>query len=267
MVAHSLSCPDQNILLLQSSDGCREINRMSILQENLPQLQVEYPDSDGQPMAENTLQFDWIVLIKTELESLFGDRPDIFVAGDLLWYPVEGDIFKRQAPDVMVAFGRPKGYRGSYVQCREEGVAPQVVFEILSPGNRAGEMEAKFDFYQLYGVQEYIVYDPHRNRLTVYVREGAALKKVKEPNGWTSPFLECRFVIGGKELEIYGPDGERFKTLAQTKVEKQRDRSTGKGRAFGADPGARTCRETNDWRRSRLKNVLIRRVCVPTRRC
>ena len=70
---------------------------------------VFYPDSDGQPMAENTEQFDWIVLIKLGLEWLFADQQDVFVAGDLLWYPVEGDNKTRIAPDVLVVFGRPKG--------------------------------------------------------------------------------------------------------------------------------------------------------------
>ncbi len=59
---------------------------------------VIYPDSDGQPMAENTQQFQWIVVIKENLEILFANRPDVFVAGDLLWYPVEGDNKTRQAP-------------------------------------------------------------------------------------------------------------------------------------------------------------------------
>ena len=45
----------------------------------------------------------------------------------LLWYAVEGDNKIRQAPDAMVAFGRPKGYRGSYRQWEEGGIAPQVV--------------------------------------------------------------------------------------------------------------------------------------------
>ena len=30
-----------------------------------------YPDSDGQPMAENTEQYEWIVKIKETLEILF----------------------------------------------------------------------------------------------------------------------------------------------------------------------------------------------------
>ncbi len=59
---------------------------------------IIYPDSDGQPMAENTLQFKWIVLIKEGLETLFHRDPNIFVAGDLLWYPVEGQPKIRQAP-------------------------------------------------------------------------------------------------------------------------------------------------------------------------
>jgi Uma2 family endonuclease len=77
---------------------------------------VIYPDSDGQPMADNTKPFRWIVMIKENLELLFRDRPDVFVAGDLLWYPVAGDNTLRQAPDALVVFGRPKGDRGSYQQ-------------------------------------------------------------------------------------------------------------------------------------------------------
>src|SRR3954470_156782 len=108
--------------------------------------QVVYPDSDGEPIAENTLQFDWIMTIKGGLDALFKDDPNVFVAGDLLWYPVEGDNKTRAAPDAMVAFGRPKGYRGSYKQWEEDHIAPQVVFEVLSPGNRPAEMNNKRAF-------------------------------------------------------------------------------------------------------------------------
>jgi Uma2 family endonuclease len=61
----------------------------------------------------------------------------------------------RIRPDVLVALGRPKGERRSYRQWEEDNVAPQVVFEVLSPGNRPGEMDEKFQFYQRYGVDEY----------------------------------------------------------------------------------------------------------------
>lgn len=73
---------------------------------------IRYPDSDGQLMADNTQQFQWIVTIKENLEILFAAQSDVFVAGDLLWYPVEGNNRLCQAPDVMVVLGRPKGDRG-----------------------------------------------------------------------------------------------------------------------------------------------------------
>jgi hypothetical protein len=31
-----------------------------------------FPDSDGKPMADNTEQYRWIVIIKENLEILFG---------------------------------------------------------------------------------------------------------------------------------------------------------------------------------------------------
>lgn len=46
--------------------------------------EIFYPDRDGQPMADNTAQFQWIVTIKENLELLYADDPNIFVAGDLL---------------------------------------------------------------------------------------------------------------------------------------------------------------------------------------
>jgi Uma2 family endonuclease len=66
--------------------------------QTLPQIDIVYPDSDGQPMADNTKQFRWIVLIQQNLASLFANDPNVFVAGDLLWYPVQGNNKIRSAP-------------------------------------------------------------------------------------------------------------------------------------------------------------------------
>lgn len=48
----------------------------------------QYPDSDGKPMADNTLQYEWIVYLVENLKRLFAEQV-AFVAGDLLWYPVQ----------------------------------------------------------------------------------------------------------------------------------------------------------------------------------
>ena len=132
----------------------------SIFKGESPSTDIIYPDSDGQPMSDNTKQYLWIVLIKEGIEWLFASDPNIFVAGDLLWYPVQGNNKIRIGPDVLVAFGRPKGHRGSYQQWKEDNITPQVVFEVRSPGNRQTEMDEKVVFYDHYGVEEYYLYGP-----------------------------------------------------------------------------------------------------------
>ncbi|MGK7899040.1 MAG: Uma2 family endonuclease [Xenococcus sp. (in: cyanobacteria)] len=178
---------------------------------------IIYPDSDGQPMADNTLQFSWIIVIKENLELQFAEAEDIFIAGDLLWYPVEGNPKLRQAPDAMVVFGRPKGYRGSYKQWEENNIAPQVVFEILSPGNRFTQMLNKFKFYEQYGVEEYYLYDPYQNDLQGWLRsqEQSELEVIESLNGWVSPRLQIRFEISEENLLIFRPDGEKFHSFVE----------------------------------------------------
>lgn len=66
-------------------------------------------------MAENTKQLEVIVYLDDNLSALFDDGEDVFVAADLLWYPVEGRPDIRTAPAAMVVFGRPKG-RGAVAQ-------------------------------------------------------------------------------------------------------------------------------------------------------
>jgi Uma2 family endonuclease len=187
---------------------------------------IIYPDSDGQPMADNTKQFRWIVKIKENLEILLAEAEDVFVAGDLLWYPVQGNNKIRVAPDVMVIFGRPKGERGSYKQWEEDDIAPQVVFEILSPGNRPQEMMNKLLFYQHYGVEEYYVYDPDNIDFTGSIRVGDRLESIEKIEDWVSPRLGIRFHLTAETLEIYRPDGEKFLTSVELdqlrKQEKQR---------------------------------------------
>jgi Uma2 family endonuclease len=194
---------------------------MSTQVRPLTREEVVYPACDGEPMADNTLQWEWIATIKGGLDAVFRDDPNVFVAGDLLWYPVEGDPTIRAAPDAMVAFGRPKGYRGSYIQFREEGIAPQVVFEVLSPGNRIGKMIQKFRFYERYGVEEYYVYDPDDIELSGWLRAGSELEQIPEMNGWVSPRLGIRFDLSGPELRILGPDGRPFATYVE--LAEQRD--------------------------------------------
>ncbi|MBD2166294.1 Uma2 family endonuclease [Calothrix membranacea FACHB-236] len=178
--------------------------------ESLTQTEVIYPDSDGQPMANNTEQFRWILVIQQNLDWLYANDPNIFVAGDLFWYPVEGRNTIFNAPDVMVVFGRPKGKRGSYQQWNESGIAPQVVFEILSFSNSQDEMDRKLLFYDRYGVEEYYIYNPEKNQLRGWLRGEVGLDIIPAIANWLSPRLGIRFDFSGDELQIYRPDDTKF---------------------------------------------------------
>jgi Uma2 family endonuclease len=168
-------------------------------------------------MSDNTRQFKWIVIVKDGLEAMFRHDPNVFVAGDLLWYAVEGKPAIRNAPDVMLVFGRPKGDRGSYRQWEEDGIAPQVVFEILSPGNRFGEMLRKFQFYQEYGVEEYYIYDPDDGSLEGWRRTGGGFEEIPDMAGFVSPKVGIRFEPGEgpNSLVIIRPDGQRFSSYVE----------------------------------------------------
>ncbi|MCC5897316.1 MAG: Uma2 family endonuclease [Phormidium sp. BM_Day4_Bin.17] len=211
-----------------------------------------YPDSDGKPMAENTLQYRWIVRLVSNLKQLLKDEM-AFVAGDLLWYPVpvERPPAPCQAPDAMVVLGRPDGDRGSYKQWEEENMAPQVVFEILSPSNTMSEMAAKQQFYEQYGVLEMFFYNPQSHDFWGYQRAAATDRFVLVTPlhlPWTSPLLNIRFERSGDGLVLYHPDGEPFKEPGELFAERdlarqereqarqERDRALAKLRELGIDP-------------------------------
>src|SRR5437016_3062568 len=152
-----------------------------------PDGSIFYPESDGQPMSDNTRQFRWIYIFAGNLAILFYHRDDVFVCGNQNWYPVEGEPEICAAPDAYVVFGRPKGDRPSYKQWEEGGIPMTVVFEVLSPSNTPIEMADKFAFYDEHGVEEYYLYDPDSNRLRGYVRRGEALRRAHPINGFVSP--------------------------------------------------------------------------------
>ncbi|MEA5522736.1 Uma2 family endonuclease [Limnoraphis robusta Tam1] len=192
--------------------------------ESQTSSEIIYPERDGQPMSDNTIQFRWILTLYYNLEWLFANDPAVFVAGDLLWYPVQGNNKIRQAPDIMVVFGVAKGDRGSYQQWNEGNIAPQVVFEILSPGNRLTEMNKKQVFYDRYGVEEYYLYDPQKNDLSGWLRTDERLDVIDDVNNWVSPRLQIRFELSETDLKLYHPDGKLFSTYLEIQKQLEQER-------------------------------------------
>jgi Uma2 family endonuclease len=183
---------------------------------------VHYTDSDGKPMADNTIQFRWIMMLYTHLAGQFRDDSNVFVAADHLIYPVEGESKTRQAPDVYVAFGRPKGDRPSYRVWEEGGIFPQVIFEVWSPSNRYNEMQDKFAFYEKHGAEEYyILYPEFPMYAEAYRRDGAKLVRVAEVNGYVSPRTGLRFSLAPDELTLFGHDERPLRTAEELAAERE----------------------------------------------
>ena len=185
-----------------------------------------FPSSDGKPMAENTRQYEAIVTLKGNIEAFTPE--DAFVAGDHLIYVDSHDPTVRQAPDVYVAFGRPRGHRGSYKLWEEDNVFPQVVFEVLGPSNTESEMRTKREFYFKYGAEEYYEFDPEAGTWLGFVRNAdtGVPEQVSEMDGHTSPLLGMKFGFRPIDLVVCRPDGSRFLSFQELNdrviVEQQR---------------------------------------------
>ena len=190
-----------------------------------------YPDTDGKPMAESTWQWDWIVTIASGIKAVFREHDNVFVASDLLWYPVQGEPKTCTAPDVMIVFGRKKGHRFSYMQWWEEGIGPQVVFEVISHNNRPKEMARKLKFYERFGVEEYYRYNPNAPQyFKGHIRRDDRLEPIPgADHDWVSPRLGVRFRIRWDgHLLLWGPNGEPFKTFRELHEEVTEERALAK---------------------------------------
>ena len=174
---------------------------------------VIYPDSDGEPMAENFLQSIVIRTLVYGFERLFGGRDDILVGGDFFWYPIEGKLATVVAADAMVIVDLPRPFdifrNGSYRQW-EHGGHPALAVEVLSPSNTWSEMTRKRLFYDQHGVDEYWVYEPRDGTFEVWVREADRLVAVPNPaGGWISPTTGVHVRVEGLDLILHDSDGIR----------------------------------------------------------
>ena len=120
---------------------------------------IDYPDSDGLPMAESEFQFWPILYVGAALDCYFQTRDDVYVVGNLLLYYQEGDDKKSVSPDLMVVFGAPKHVRSSY-RLWEEPKAPDFVLEVASESTYRSDRVEKRDIYAGMGVSEYWQCDP-----------------------------------------------------------------------------------------------------------
>ena len=129
-------------------------------EEAVDDLSIEYPCSDGEPMAENDHQFTALTESALTLREWLAERLDVYVGGDMLIYYRMNDNETRIAPDIFVVFGvLDRTPRYSWIVWRE-GKAPDFVLEIASPGTWRRDASRKREIYAELGVREYWRFDP-----------------------------------------------------------------------------------------------------------
>ena len=167
---------------------------------------VEYPSSDGKPMAENDAQCIAIMYAIGSLGIHFAHRPDVYVAGDLLIYYEEGNPRASVAPDTFVVFGAEDRLRQSY-KLWEEPKAPDFVLEVASAKTWREDEGRKRALYERLGVREYWQYDPTGEHLGVRLKGHRLVEGAYEPQP-VARSLDRTFILRsetlGLELHVQG---------------------------------------------------------------
>jgi Uma2 family endonuclease len=182
--------------------------------------EIEYPESDGKPMAETDVHLEQMVDgLLHPLKELYAPNPNVYVTGNINLYYSKGNPKLVVAPDVFVVFGIPKKQRRTY-KLWVEGKPPDVVFELTSKATRRQDLNEKRYLYEELGVQEYFLFDPMREYLEPPLRGfrlegGFYAPLVPEPFGegeWQleSQVLGLQLRTDGQMLRLFNPATGRY---------------------------------------------------------
>ncbi len=186
-------------------------------------LSIEYPSSDGEPMAEDDAQLTAMIDAISSLREWFDSREDIYTGGDMLVYYRINDNETRVAPDVFVVLGTEKHKRSSWIVWRE-GKAPDFVMEMASGSTWRRDMREKRDIYAEMGVTEYWRFDPSGEYLAPHLigehltegeYQGLTLEEDEQGSlrGHSAVLGLDLYVLPGPELRFRDPvSGEWLRT-------------------------------------------------------
>ena len=180
----------------------------------LPSAAVDYPSSDGKPLAENDAQLAAILYAVGALRVYYAARADVYVSGDLLIYYEEGNPRVAVAPDAFVVFGVEDRVRMNY-KVWEEGKGPEFVLEVASRSTWREDVGRKLGVYAELGVTEYFLYDPRGeylaprlqgHRLVGGVYEGqVSVESIDRTLTLRSETLGLELRAKGGELRFHDP--------------------------------------------------------------
>ena len=190
---------------------------------------VDYPTSDGKPMAETDVHRELMMDLIETLKVHYAADPMVYVSGNLLLYYVEGNKRKHVSPDVFVVRGIAKGLRDYYLLW-DEGKGPDIAIELTSKSTRSEDVKTKMALYRdVLQVPEYFLFDPRQEYLTPSMQGYRLIDGFYEQIGSVagrlpSEVLGLHLERSGSELRLYDPlTGRRLPTSAErAEAERQR---------------------------------------------
>jgi Uma2 family endonuclease len=134
--------------------------------------QDDLPSEDGEPM-ESLFHDAQDALLKDSLIDHYGDRPDVFVGGNMFVYFSEHQVKKNdfRGPDVFIVLDvEPKDPsrkdRKSWVAWEEGGRLPDVVIEVTSESTALVDRGEKKRIYsRIWRTPAYFIFDPDTEKL------------------------------------------------------------------------------------------------------
>jgi Uma2 family endonuclease len=193
------------------SPGREEDRAMATAPKPPTKRKVDYPTSDGKPMAETELH--WQVMVDTveTLREYYAEEPMVHVGGNLLLFYVENNRRKHVSPDVFMVRGIPKFPLRDYYLLWEEGKPPDVVVEITSKTTKQEDQKTKHTLYRdVLKIPECFQFDPTEDYLKPSLqgvrRVGDDYVAIEPVNGrLPSTILGLHLERSGWELRLWDP--------------------------------------------------------------
>jgi Uma2 family endonuclease len=174
---------------------------------------VDYPTSDGKPMAETELHWQVMVDVVDAMRDYFAADPMVHVGGNLLLFYEENNRRKHVSPDAFMVRGIPKLPLRDYYLLWEEGKPPDVVIEITSKTTKREDQTKKRVLYRdVLKITEYFQFDPTEDYLKPSLqgvrRIGDDYVPIVAVNGrLPSDVLGLHLERSGQELRLWDPGG------------------------------------------------------------
>jgi Uma2 family endonuclease len=199
---------------------------------------IDYPTSDGKPMAETRLHMQVMIDIIQALEDHFAADPMLLVGGNQLLCYEEGNRRRHVSPDVYIIRGVSKLPLRENILPWVEGKAPDVIMEITSKTTRREDQTKKHTIYRdLLKIPEYFQFDPTEDYLKPSLQGVRLIGNNYEPiiavdGRLPSEILGLHLERSGNFLKLWDParrswlltPGERVKEQEQL-AEQQRQRA------------------------------------------